>query len=328
MSSQRLNIALESGAVVLPPEGRIAVFRPRAGFDLSALGRERVHVVQSFKPGHDAFADAGYTVGTMAEGPYAVAMVCVTRSKAETRALIALARTVSDGPILIDGQKTDGIESLLREIRKRADVGEVLSKAHGKLFAVSGGDFADWAEQALPKVETRFETALGVFSADGVDPGSAALVAALPDKLPKRIADLGAGWGYLADAILARAGVEEVHLVEAERRSLECARRNLDDARAKFHWADATLFESDAPFDAVIMNPPFHQSRAAEPSLGRAFIASAARLLKPAGQLWMVANRHLPYEAAAGELFRDVEEIAGDNRFKILHASKPRRGRG
>ena len=328
MSSQRLNIALDSGSVVLPAEGRIVVFRPKAGFDLAALGRERVHVVQSFRPDHDAFEMAGYSTGAEADGDYAAALVCVTRSKAENRALICQARSLTNGPILVDGQKTDGIESLLREIRKRADVGEVMSKAHGKLFVVTGGDFADWAEVALPRVDGRFETSLGVFSADGVDPGSAALVAALPDKLPKRIADLGAGWGYLADAILARAGVEELHLVEAEKRSLDCARRNLDDPRAQFHWADATHFDAAEPFDAVIMNPPFHQSRAAEPSLGRAFIASAARLLKPAGQLWMVANRHLPYGAAAGELFRDVEEIAGDNRFKILHASKPRRGRG
>ena len=328
MSSQRLNIALESGSVSLPAEGRIVVFRPRAGFDLVALGRDRVDVVQSFRPDFEAFELAGYTVHPEVQGEYAAALVCVTRSKAENRALIALARRVTEGPILVDGQKTDGIESLLREIRKRADVGEVISKAHGKLFAVTGGDFTDWAEGELPAVEGRFATALGVFSADGVDAGSAALVAALPDKLPKRIADLGAGWGYLADAILARKGVQELHLIEAEKRSLDCARRNLDDPRARFHWADATQFEAEEPFDAVIMNPPFHQSRAAEPSLGRAFIASAARLLKPAGQLWMVANRHLPYEAAAAELFRDVEELAGDNRFKILHAAKPRRGRG
>ena len=58
--------------------------------------------------------------------------------------------------------------------------------------------------------------------------------------------------------------------------------------------------------DAVVMNPPFHTGRTAEPGLGQAFITAAARLLAPQGQLWMVANRHLPYETALGGQFAHV----------------------
>ncbi|MDJ0858941.1 MAG: methyltransferase, partial [Dinoroseobacter sp.] len=71
--------------------------------------------------------------------------------------------------------------------------------------------------------------------------------------------------------------------------------------------------------------PPFHTSRAAHPQLGRSFIAAAAGMLKPSGRLWLVANRHLPYETEARSLFTEVQEVAGDNRFKILLAAKPRR---
>jgi 16S rRNA (guanine1207-N2)-methyltransferase len=38
----------------------------------------------------------------------------------------------------------------------------------------------------------------GVFSADGPDPASQALAAHLPEKLPTRMVDLGAGWGWLS----------------------------------------------------------------------------------------------------------------------------------
>ena len=51
------------------------------------------------------------------------------------------------------------------------------------------------------------------------------------------------------------------------------------------------------------------------------FIRAAAGLLTGAGRLWMVANRHLPYEAALSELFADVQEIGGDNRFKVITAT-------
>ena len=39
-------MALAEGALVLPSEGRIAVYRPQAGDDLSALPRERVVVLK------------------------------------------------------------------------------------------------------------------------------------------------------------------------------------------------------------------------------------------------------------------------------------------
>ena len=75
-------------------------------------------------------------------------------------------------------------------------------------------------------------------------------------------------------------------------------------------------------------SPPFHTSRAADPALGRGFIAAAAAMLKPSGRLWLVANRHLPYETEARARFREVEELAGTDRFKILCAAKPIAAKG
>jgi 16S rRNA (guanine1207-N2)-methyltransferase len=75
------------------------------------------------------------------------------------------------------------------------------------------------------------------------------------------------------------------------------------------------------------MTPPFHLGRTADPALGRAFITAAARVLAPSGSLWMVANRHLPYESTLAASFAKVEEIAGDTRFKVLHATRPARAR-
>jgi 16S rRNA (guanine1207-N2)-methyltransferase len=73
------------------------------------------------------------------------------------------------------------------------------------------------------------------------------------------------------------------------------------------------------------MNPPFHAGRATDPSLGRAFIQSAARILAPNGKLWMVANRHLPYETTLSECFRNVDMIGGNGAFKVFHANRPLR---
>ena len=65
-------------------------------------------------------------------------------------------------------------------------------------------------------------------------------------------------------------------------------------------------------------------TRIADLGAGWSFIASAARNLTRNGNLWMVANRHLPYETTLGENFAQVQEVAGDNRFKVFHASRIR----
>jgi 16S rRNA (guanine1207-N2)-methyltransferase len=325
--SVRLSLALDRGAVALPPEGRIGVFGATAGDDLRALPRERVTVVQGFRPDVDALTRQGWTVVPEAEGHFALSVVMLPRAREAARARIAEAARRTDGPLLIDGAKTAGVDGLLREVRARATVGEVLSKAHGKIFAVTGGAFADWAEGGPRTVGDGFVTRPGVFSADGPDRGSVVLAAALPARLGARVADLGAGWGYLARAILAREGVAELHLIEADHAALACARINVTDPRARFHWADAVAFAPEAPFDTIVTNPPFHVSRAADPGLGRTFIEAARRMLTPRGDLWLVANRHLPYESTLRAAFRDVAELGDDPAFKMFHASHPLRSR-
>ena len=324
MLSERLSLALETGALTLPPSGPVAVIGARAGDVPDVLDKDRVEIVARLYPDHAAFRDAGYSVKTGIEGPYAAVIVCLPRAKAEARALILAARKATEGPVVIDGQKTDGVDSILKDVRRHAETGEVLSKAHGKIFSFEGGDFSDWETGTPPLVEGRFRTSPGVFSADRVDPGSRALAEALPKTLKGHVVDLGAGWGYLADAILSREGVTLLDLVEADHVALDDARHNITDPRARFHWADARSFRPDTPANHVVMNPPFHEGRAADPELGRAFIRAAAAMLTPKGQLWLVANRHLPYEPTLQDAFRDVQILGQTASFKLYTASHPR----
>lgn len=327
--SDRLSLALEGGGLALPDSGKIAVLLPRAGMDLSALPRDRVVVVQPQKPEFDRFVQAGFEVSpdlVNIPSPVSAVLVCLPRAKAQARALVARACDLSPDVVIVDGAKTDGADSLLRESRNRVAVTGPISKAHGKIFwfAPDAAAFADW--RAPERQEANgFVTAPGVFSADSVDPASAMLAAALPARLGHHVVDLGAGWGYLSRAVLKDTKVEVLDLVEADRTALDCARINISDPRARFHWADATAWRSSDRIDAVVMNPPFHTGRDATPALGRAFIDAAARLLTPSGGLWMVANRHLPYETALRDRFAQVVEVAGDGKFKVIHAGRPKK---
>lgn len=327
MLSTRLELAAARGLTDAPGEGRVAVFGARSPEALDIWSRDRVRVMQGNRPEHDALAQGGWTVGSGDPGPADMALVVLPRSKAAGRDLVArAAAAVGDGPVLIDGQKTDGVESLLKSLRGRAEVGETIAKAHGKMSLVRALDVADW--RAVPQTGPEgFVTVPGVFSADGIDRASRMLADALPERLSGDVIDLGAGWGYLAARVLEREAVRSCHLVEADAAALECARRNVTDDRAVLHWADATAFTPEARVGTVVTNPPFHTGRAAEPDLGRAFIATAARCLMPSGSVWLVANRHLPYERTLADLFIEVDEAGGDAGFKILHARRPKRSR-
>ena len=322
MPQSRLSTAIDDGLIILP-EGPVAVMRPAATYDVSALPRDDVRIMQTYFPDFTAWQSAGYAVSQ--DMPAAsVAIVVVPRAKDLARAMVAEACRKAD-LVIVDGQKTDGVDSLFKACRKALGDLPSITKAHGRIFWFAASDaFSDWTAPPLAKGPHGYVTTAGVFSDGAIDAGSALLAAALPDKLPARMADLGAGWGYLAAPVLARDGIKTLDLIEAEALSLDCARMNVTDPRAQFVWADATQMTAN-PYDGIVMNPPFHTNRAADPGLGRAFIQSASRLLAPHGKLWMVANRHLPYETVLSECFRNVDTIGGNGAFKLFHANRPTR---
>jgi 16S rRNA (guanine1207-N2)-methyltransferase len=160
----------------------------------------------------------------------------------------------------------------------------------------------------------------GVFGWDRIDGGTALLAANLPP-LKGAGADLGCGFGALSIAALASPAVTSFDMIDLDRRAVDCARRNVEDARVRLHWADArTVDLTDLNF--VVMNPPFHDGGAEDKALGQAFIRKAAAMLKKGGVLWMVANRHLPYEAELNTAFAKVRPVADKGGYKVFEAVK------
>ena len=329
MSGQRIAAALSEGRLRVPAGARVLVVGVSTAASVAALSPKTIFAVQPLQPDHDALAAAGVPVAPEfdpAGRPYDLAYIVIPRARDRARHWVAqaAARLSPGGLLLVEGAKTDGIDPLSRALRGRLEGADSISKAHGRLIwgRVRGDVFADW--RAGESHAEGFVTAPGAFSPEAVDPGSRALTAALPQTLPDHVVDLGAGWGYLAASVLGRMGIARLDLVEADHATLTAARRNVGDARAQFHWADATAWRPEAAPGAVVMNPPFHAGRAADPALGRAFIAAAAGMLACDGALWMVANRHLPYERDLDSAFREWQIVGGTPAFKVLYAARPR----
>ena len=65
-----------------------------------------------------------------------------------------------------------------------------------------------------------------------------------------------------------------------------------------------------------------HDGGGEDKTLGQAFIASAAAALRKGGLLWIVANRHLPYEAILAESFAKVRLVEEGGGYKVFEAKK------
>ncbi|UCI07523.1 class I SAM-dependent methyltransferase [Mesorhizobium sp. B1-1-8] len=325
----------EAEALPLPQEGaRILFLGAEPGFRLPEGFDASLHLVQGFRPYFRALQANGHEVTPQAEGSaFDAAFILAGRHRGqnELRIAEAIERVAPGGLIVVAGGKDDGIDSLRRRIDALAALEAHLPKHHGVAFWFrrAGSEAAAALRAANPDgvVEGRFRTAPGMFSFDRIDAGSKLLADNLPTDLRGGVADFCSGWGYLASEIAARSpGISALDLYEADFAALEAAKANLDAAglsvARNFFWIDLLTEAVERRYDTVVMNPPFHSGRAAEPGIGAGMIRAAAKALKPGGRLFMVANRQLPYEEVLATAFSSHAEIARDGMFKVLSARR------
>jgi 16S rRNA (guanine1207-N2)-methyltransferase len=296
----------------------------RYGTPPAALVESEAGAVQTspFVPGATLLEDVP------AESAARVVMV-VPPGTLERRYALALAlRALSPGGTLVAlGPKDKGGARIRKELAAFGCVVAEDSKNHWRIcHAIRPADVLG-LEAAIADGAPRFDAALelwtqpGIFSWDRIDEGSALLLDTLP-ALKGHGADLGCGLGLLSRAVLAvNAAVTAIEAIELDARALAAARRNVGDERASFHWHDVREAIALTALDFVVMNPPFHAGGADDVGLGRAFLQRARAMLRKGGVLWLVANRHLPYEADLGLLFAGVEQVRETGRFKIVRAT-------
>lgn len=322
------------GAVDLPgPTARVLFVGAPGSFRAPKDFPSAIDCVQGFRPDFLALRRAGFAVSPVPEGEgYDVALVLAGRHRGlnETRVAEALERTMAGGLVVVAGAKEDGAGGLATRVSDLLPVEGRLPKYHGTAFWLRRPvEIAETvatlrAGNGQKAVEGRFVAAPGMFSHQAVDAGSRLLSQSLPADLSGSVADFCAGWGYLAAEVARRCpAVARLDLYEADHGSLEAAKANLADfAAARFFWQDLAAEPVAERYDAIVMNPPFHRGRAAEPGVGRDMIRAAAAALRRGGRLFMVANRELPYEATLGGLFADWRETGREGGFKTFAATR------
>ena len=294
-----------------------------------ALGLRCLPSCQTASPPKDAAGE-----------PFTQAVVRIGKGRAATTADLAQAwaALAPAGRLLIVGTNDTGIVTWAKRLAEWTGApGEVLvNRARGRVVAFerTAARTAAMIPEPLSTVVplpdgTGLEVAPGVFSADGLDGGTALLLQVLAEEPPtSTIVDVGCGAGHLGLAAARQFPASRVWLLDADYRAIQCATRNAaalapgapgapgDNSRVQTCWWDEHDAWPAPQADLALVNPPCHAGTASDVSAAhRLFAVTDAR------RLLVVANRHLPYEHAARALGA-LRVRADDGRFKVLEISR------
>jgi len=277
-------------------------------------------------PGFDAVSpDAAFGSRAETQGIYDCVLVRGTKQAEETLGLVAQAvRHAGPAARIIVAQSNDqGAQSLEKTLKAAGAQIVTQSKAKARIMAFSPQNVktSDWEEKAAmqPVLDGAYQSQPGLFSWNRIDPGSFLLMQALPDNLPGTGADFGCGWGFLTRHLVNKADM--VYAVDNDARAIAAVTVNVPSSKPV--WADATRPVKDLPpLDWIVSNPPFHGAGGEDRGLGQKFIANAAHHLKRGGVLYLVANRHLPYEKILGDRFAQTTLSTQAQGYKVIAAVK------
>jgi len=325
----RLLEVINFSNICLSEKNNLTVINAKTDVPYGSFSSANLILVQSFATFYDELDTFGYTVSVEMTQNTDVSIVHIPKSKIEGYGNIAKTIKMTNNYIIVDGNKKDGIDSYLKKISKITEISNISIKNHGKAFCFDPKKIDEkilngWEKEAdIKKNEDGFFTAEGMFSSKRIDKGSYQLAAFFKNMLKGRVADLGAGWGWLSVEAL-KQNIDKIDIFEAFYPSMQSAKLNINDPRATFFWIDVMKINVKKQYDIVIMNPPFHLGQASDSSVGNDFITKAAEMLNNNGTLVMVANRQLPYEKNISKLFKSVTISHGQSGFKIIQAKKPK----
>lgn len=325
-----------SGALRWPEAGPVVFVGARLGPVLRAGSWQGLLCETEDRGDFESLQAAGLAVRRQESSPAAAVLLLPPRQREQARAEYARAvqRLAAGGLIVVAQSNAAGARSCQSDLERLLGSLQVLSKHQCRVVwsvgerAIDSELCAQWAQGDAPRLveASGLWSRPGVFAWDRIDAASALLAEQFLPEISGAVADLGAAHGYLSRELLGRCpGVTALDLYENDARALDLARQNLQPWAERlplaFHWHDVRA-GLRARYDHIVCNPPFHGSDGRERiDLGQRFLQVAAGALRPGGSLWLVANRHLPYEATLAGHFEQVRILAQSGGFKIVQAA-------
>ena len=172
----------------------------------------------------------------------------------------------------------------------------------------------------LTDLEFSLESLPGVFSQQRLDAGTRLLLEHLPRTLTPPIFDFACGSGVIAATVHKRQPAK-LYLSDVNPLAVTAAQHNLTGTNAEVFLNDG-LPEDIEPLGTIVSNPPFHTGLKTDYRIARQFISDAYQSLRKGGDLYLVANRFLPWPEAIEASFGHCQRIVETNKFCVYHAQR------
>ncbi len=255
----------------------------------------------------------------------------------EWAALIA-AHAADDVVVVAGGRDkymTPGMNEVLQRYFDNVSTGLGSQKSRVITAASPRREPAAAAQASWPRRTTDADFGLeirargGVFAGGSVDIGTRALLSVL-DRVSgtqnQRIIDFGCGTGLLAVQVARLRPTAQVIATDQSFAAVCSAREtvaaNALADRISVVRDDGLSSQPDSSADLILFNPPFHSGAAVHASTSLRLFAEAARVLKPGGELWVVANRHLSYRPALRRMVGSTRVISQNPKFTVTASIK------
>ncbi len=219
------------------------------------------------------------------------------------------------GRLYVVGAKERGILSTAKRMQAMFGNSETLQ--------ISKGQRVVCTKKLTDQPPTEPVQDVTVFAASKLDEGTRHLLAALEVHTTDEALDIGCGAGFLGLSIARLATQGSVTMVDVSQAAVTVAQRAAEQsglANVRVLASDGVDAVSNQRFDLVVTNPPFHQGGVQTLEIAKGFIRDAAHVLRPQGRFYLVANRFLKYEPELQAHFKQVEEVSGDTRYKVICA--------
>ncbi len=237
------------------------------------------------------------------------------------------------GARLAAGFMTRHFTPRLLEISARYAGTVTQSRAHKKARLLLLSNFYSPAPESGPRPElrnvidyrgVRYTQYYGVFSSQHVDYATQFLLDAWPDDhpAPATILDIGCGNGIIGDQLLRRYPTALLTATDDFSLAVASARENLPADRATVHYAHTLATVADASQELVVTNPPFHLGYENTLDTSLSLFGEVQRVLAPAGQFFVVANRHLNYATHLRRLFREMMVVRENDKYVVYRCGQ------
>ncbi|MBR9908457.1 MAG: class I SAM-dependent methyltransferase [Gammaproteobacteria bacterium] len=190
----------------------------------------------------------------------------------------------------------------------------------------------------VPEFNLSLQHHAGVFARNQLDIGARFMLSNMPPSGAERVIDLGCGNGVLGLRYAQLSPASQITWVDESFLAIASTRANIEQnltgtpsstpcstpcsTTAQYHAQvdDCLAQQDDHSCDLILCNPPFHQEHAVTEHIARQMFRDSQRVLRKNGELWVVANRHLPYYQPLKRLFKQVHQVAQNSKFVILKA--------